>query len=71
MMVKKKISEHQIHIEIEQLDNAFVLSLFDSLGSASGDHKLCLGDMDLVLDAIRNWCARLGLIEYKKKAKPT
>jgi len=48
-----------IHIEVEEIDNGYTFSLFDSEGKSEDDVKMFVGDFDLALDAIKKWAIRV------------
>jgi len=45
----------KIHVEIKQIDNGYVLHLFDEEGPAEHDMDLFLEIMDEVLEKIKAW----------------
>lgn len=55
----------EISIKIEQIDNGFIVKLFDALGPSENDQKLFYETLPEVLEKIKEWAKE----ELKDTAK--
>jgi len=55
-----------VSFEIEEIDNGFVVTCFDSEGLATADVKVYVDAFDLVLDTIAKWWERVGKEDAEK-----
>ena len=45
----------KIHVDIEQIDDGFIVSLFDADGKAEYDKKIHIDNLESVLKTVSKW----------------